>query len=97
MYDDIMDLQILTRYPWVLSFRAFDDFIIEELVSYFDDDRHLNILLILSISSISSFVFSVVARYDDDMQESHHISPIDDDVTTIFSIRLTILWRYPHN
>jgi hypothetical protein len=57
IYDDIIDLQILMRYPWVFHY---DD--IQELVIV-DDDWHLNILLILPILSICSF-FSV-AWYDD--------------------------------
>jgi hypothetical protein len=64
---------------------------IEELVTFWPDDQHLNILLILPISSISSFFFSVVARYDD----IDHISPIDN-VTTISNICwLFCFWRYP--
>jgi hypothetical protein len=71
---------------------------IEELVTFWPDDQHLNILLILPISSISSF-FSVVARYDD----IDHISVIDNvtisNICWLFCFwrypQLILLWRYP--
>jgi hypothetical protein len=64
---------------------AFDDDISRNWWSLFDDDDRAfeHILLILPISSISSFFFSV-ARYDDDIEESTIFLRIDD--VTIFSI-----------
>jgi hypothetical protein len=76
IYDDIIDLQILMRYPWVFHY---DD--IQELVIV-DDDWHLNILLILPISSTFPHSFGVAC----DMMISINISLTIDNVT-IFSIR----------
>jgi len=65
---------------------------IVEFFIFFDNDRHLNILLILPISSISSSFVECCTR---DIEESHHISPIDD--VTIFSIFLWLFcfWWHP--
>ena len=101
IYDDIEDspqfrqyLRIdyfgnLWRYPWVFHF-AFDKDIQELII--FDNNRHLNSLLILPISSISSSFVECCTR---DIEESHHISPIDD--VTIFSIFLWLFcfWWHP--
>lgn len=79
IYDDIMDLQILTRYVWVLSFCVWWRRYASKLITFWQWPAFEHFT---DFADIEHFllILQCCTRY------RSHISPIDDDVTRYRSI-----------
>ena len=99
-YLRIEDVGNLWRYHGFTDFDDILEFFILRLITtisrnlvIFDDDRHLNILLICS--DIEHFLRSSVLHDMTIDSRIDHISPIDDDVTILSFLWLFCFWWYP--